>query len=173
MKPGIVNSTEQDIDKIFSLYGDAIGLQKKLFNKHWQSFEVALIKKEIAELRQWKLMVDGAVAGIFAVTYNDPEIWRERDADAAIYLHRIVAAPGFRGNNLVNYIIDWARHHATEKGLTHIRLDTFADNEKLTGHYIKCGFTHVDTVTLQPMVSLPAHYAETPLALFEIKVNDT
>ena len=96
----------------------------------------------------------------------------ERDADPAIYLHRIVTDPGFRGHNLVLKVIEWAKQYAVTNGLSYVRLDAFADNAKLSDHYVNCGFKIIGCVTLQSSDALPKHYAGNPLSLFEIAVND-
>ena len=93
----ILNSTAEDLETIFEFYDMAVEHQKKVFNKHWQGFNVDLVKQEIAENRQYKILVDGKVASVFAVTFSDPQIWEEKDKDPSIYIHRIVTHPDFRG----------------------------------------------------------------------------
>jgi hypothetical protein len=39
-------------------------------------------------------LIDGQIACVWAVTFNDPEIWKN-DQDAAIYIHRIATNPDF------------------------------------------------------------------------------
>ena len=104
----VINSTIEDIDTIFKFYDIAIAYQKTKFNKHWQGFDRELVETEIAEKRQYKILVDGKVACVFAVTFNDAAIWGERDKAPAIYLHRIVTDNTFRGNNFVTAIMKWA-----------------------------------------------------------------
>lgn len=93
----IINSTKEDIKTIFEFYDAAIAYQKIKFNKHWQGFDTALIEKEIKENRQYKIVVDGSIVCIFAITFNDPVIWCEKDKDPAVYIHRIVTHPAFQG----------------------------------------------------------------------------
>src|SRR3954464_5867746 len=97
----IVNSTAGDIKTIFELYDKAIEYQKLVFHKHWKGFDVSLINKEIEEHRLWKIMVDGTVACIFSVAYSDPLIWGKKDSEPALYIHRIVTNPIFRGQGYV------------------------------------------------------------------------
>lgn len=166
----IVNSTANDIDTIFEFYDMAIAHQKKVFNKHWQGFSIDLVKKEIAEQRQYKILVDGVVASIFAVTFNDPEIWGEKDKDPSIYIHRIVTSPNFRGYGFVNNIIDWAKDYSKNHSIQYIRMDTWADNEKLLAYYTGCGFAHVGSIKIEPNSGLPKHYDNISLNLFEIEL---
>ncbi len=166
----IVNSTAADIDTIFAFYDMAVAHQKKVFNKHWQGFNLALITQEVKENRQYKILVEGEVACIFAVTFNDPEIWGEKDLQPSIYIHRIATHTGFRGQGFVNKIIDWAKTYAKQHQIEYIRMDTWADNDKLLAYYTRCGFTHVGLIEVTPNSGLPKHYEGISLNLFEIKV---
>ena len=127
----VLNSKPEDIETIFEFYDMAVAHQKKVFNKHWQGFSRELVQTEIAENRQYKILINDEVAGIFAVTFNDPEIWEEKDAQRSIYIHRIVTHPNFRGYGIVNLIIEWAKEYAQNNQIEFIRMDTWADNEKL------------------------------------------
>jgi GNAT superfamily N-acetyltransferase len=166
----IVNSKAEDINTIFEFYDMAIAHQKKVFNKHWQGFDVELIKNEIAEQRQYKILVNGNVASIFGVTFSDPQIWEEKDKDPSIYIHRIVTHPNYRGYGFVNKIIEWATSYAKSNHIQYVRMDTWADNEKLLEYYTGCGFNHVGSIKIAADSGLPKHYEGISLNLFEIEV---
>ncbi|MEQ1553261.1 MAG: hypothetical protein ABL929_03725 [Ferruginibacter sp.] len=89
--------------------------------KHWQGFDVGLVEKEIAENRQWKIIKNNEVVCVFAITYNDPIIWEEKDKDSAVYIHRIVTHPNYRGNNYVKNIVAWAHIFCKQKEIDFIR----------------------------------------------------
>lgn len=169
MQIQVKNSQISDIDTIFDFYDLAVAHQKKVFNKHWQGFSIDLVKTEIAENRQYKILIDGIVACVFAVTFNDKLIWGDKDADS-VYIHRIVTHPQFRGYSLVKEIIKWAKEFAPANGIKFIRMDTWADNEKLLDYYTSCGFDYVGVVTMEKTDGLPKHYEGISLSLFEIKV---
>ncbi len=169
MQIEVLNSQSTDIDIIFGFYDLAIAHQKKVFNKHWQGFSRELVQTEIAENRQYKILVNGEVACVFAVTFNDALIWGDRDHDS-IYIHRIVTHPDFRGYAFVKEIIKWARQYCLDNDLKYIRMDTWADNEKLLDYYTTCGFEYVGVVTMQKTDGLPKHYEGISLSLFEIVV---
>ncbi|WP_199118458.1 N-acetyltransferase [Pedobacter sp. ASV28] len=167
----VIHSISADIDTIFKFYDLAVAHQKKVFNKHWQGFSRELVQQEIAAARQYQILVGGEVAAIFAITFNDPQIWGEKDHEPAIYIHRIVTHPAFRGYGMVNIIIDWARAYAAKnKQIQYIRMDTWADNEKLLKYYTSCGFEHVGAIEVAKDSGLPKHYEGIALNLFEIKV---
>ncbi|MFC3560896.1 GNAT family N-acetyltransferase [Pedobacter jamesrossensis] len=169
MKIQVQNSQISDIDTIFQFYDMAIAHQKKVFNKHWQVFDRALIETEIADNRQYKILVEGVVACVFAVTFEDKLIWGDKDADS-IYIHRIVTNPEFRGYSFVKEIIKWAKAFAPSKGIKYIRMDTWADNEKLLEYYTSCGFEYVGVIKMEETEGLPKHYEGISLSLFEIKL---
>jgi len=170
----IKQSTASDIDVIFSFYDDAIAFQKTVFKKHWKGFDRDMIEREVAEGRQWKILRDGEIACIFVIEFSDPLIWKEKNADSAIYLHRIVSNSRFRGNNFMLDIISWSQAYAKANHCRFIRMDTWGDNPRLIAYYVKSGFEHVGfsiPETSGASGELPKHYEGTELALFELPVN--
>lgn len=166
-----LRSLPADIDNIFDFYDDAIAFQKTVFKTHWKGFERSLIEKEVEEGRQWKIIKEGRIACIFAVEFSDPLIWREKDADPSIYLHRIVSHSYFRGSNFMLDIIEWAKEYGKSNAIKYVRLDTWGDNPQLMAYYVKSGFTHVGFSTPEPTPSLPKHYAGIELSLFELTID--
>jgi ribosomal protein S18 acetylase RimI-like enzyme len=166
----IENSSAADTDEIFRLYDLAIEFQKKVSEQHWLPFERSLVEKEIAEQRQFKIIIEGKIACIFCIAWNDPLIWGEKDAEPSIYLHRIVTNPEFRGKNFVAEIINWALVFGREKERKYLRMDTWGDNAKLREYYEKCGFEFLGIVKPASPHLLPAHYASITLSLFQIKI---
>jgi GNAT superfamily N-acetyltransferase len=168
----IVNSTPEDIKTIFELYDKAMEYQKLVFHKHWQPFDPLLIQQEIGENRLWKIMVDGSVACIFSIAYSDPLIWGQRDSEPALYIHRIVTNPLFRGQGYVRIIVEWAKEYGQRIGKKYLRMDTWGDNQKLIDYYIDCGFVFVEIITPTNTALLPKHYDGINLSLFEIALEE-
>jgi ribosomal protein S18 acetylase RimI-like enzyme len=166
----ILNSTQQDIPTIFSLYEAATNYQKTKFNRWWQPFDPVMVQREIEEGRQWKILIDGEVACIFAIAFADPEIWGAKNADPAIYIHRIVTHPAFKGRGIMHHIVEWAKEYAKTNNRQYIRMDTWGDNDELVGYYVKCGFSLLGTITPAETGALPAHYNCISLALLQIDV---
>ncbi|MEO5889204.1 MAG: GNAT family N-acetyltransferase [Ferruginibacter sp.] len=166
----IINSKPNDIPAIFKLYDAAIAFQKTKFNKHWQGFDLELVEKEVAENRQYKIVVDDVIACIFAVTFNDALIWGKKDEAPSVYIHRIVTSPAFRGNNFVKSIIEWGIEFGSRNGKQFIRMDTWGDNQKLIDYYTNCGFTFLGLSDVILDDSLPKHYQGVRLSLFEIAI---
>ncbi len=167
----IENSTEADIPDILRLYTEASAHQVKVkATVVWPVIKQELVATEIAENRQWKLMIDGKTACVWAITFEDEQIWQERNADAAIYIHRIATDPEFRGRNFVGTIVEWAMEYAGNLQKDYVRLDTIGENQPLIRHYTKAGFEFLGMFQMKNTDGLPGHYASGNIALFEIKL---
>lgn len=165
----ITNSTTQDINEIFRLYKLATDFQKiKFSGNQWPEFDKTLIAGEIAENRQFKLLMNNEIACIWAIAFSDPQIWKNDDGQSAMYIHRIATNPNFRGNNFVKLIVDWAKKFAINK--KYIRMDTCGENKKLIQHYKNCGFDFLGIKKLEDATGLPKHYQDADVCYFEIKL---
>ena len=162
-------SDHNDFDEIFRLYRLATAYQKTKFHAHWPEFESTLVKNEIDEERQWKLVDQEKIAFVWAITFDDPLIWEERNDDPAMYLHRIAVNPDYRGQKMVQTVIDWAIHYAKSNQKKFLRMDTVGDNEKLINYYKSCGFDFLGLSKLKTTTGLPEHYQNAVVSLFEIK----
>ena len=166
-----LKSTMADLDVIHTLYDAAIALQKARSHVHWLPFDARMVQTEIAEGRQWKIVLEGRIACIFLVADSDPNIWGDSDTEPSIYLHRIVTDPSFRGRNFVMEIVKWCSQEGKTLGKRFIRLDTWSENPRLKELYLKCGFHYVRTVAPSISETLPAHYAGITLDLFEKPID--
>jgi GNAT superfamily N-acetyltransferase len=167
----IIKCTSEDVEKIFALYEDARTLQISKNMVVWPFFEKAFLKKEISEERQWKLIEHGTIACNWTITFEDKDIWEERENGDAIYIHRIVTNPEFRGKNLIKILVNWAKNYAKEMDKKYVRLDTLGNNVKLIEHYTQAGFEFLGMEKLMNTQNLPAHYQKEPnCCLFEIKL---
>ena len=166
-----LNSTTADIEAIYALYDAAIVHQKAVSTMHWLPFDREMVLQEIAEGRQWKIMVDGQIACIFVTTYSDADIWGERDLEPSIYFHRIVTDSAFRGRKFVQEIVNWGKIHGKALGRKYLRLDTWSDNPKLKELYIAAGFTFLGIGPPANPAGLPKHYSTITLAYFEMAIE--
>lgn len=162
----------QDSQTILQLYDAARLLQQQRNMVVWPPFEEAFIQKEINEERQWKLLIDDATACNWAITFEDKEIWEEKDLNDSIFIHRICTNPNQRGNRYIDHIVVWAKQYAAHKGRRFVRLDTLGNNTKLIEHYTSAGFKFLGIVNLTDTSNLPTHYQNEPACcLFEIDLG--
>ena len=165
----IKNVTDSDIEKIFTLYKIASNYQReKKTVIVWPDFDREMVINEIAENRQFKLLVNNEVVCIWAITFSDEQIWEDSNTDSAIYIHRIAVNPNFRGNNYIATITNWAKEYALKKEIQFIRLDTLGENKNLITHYKNAGFHFLGLFNLKNTSNLPEHYKLAPVCLFEI-----
>lgn len=168
----IKNCTLSDADEILALYEAARHLQIQRKMVIWPYFEKSFIEKEIHAGRQWKIVIENAIACNWAITFEDKEIWEDRDKQDAIYIHRICTNPNLRGNRYVAIITEWAKKYADQTGKQYVRLDTLGNNTKLIEHYTSSGFNFLGMFKLTNTASLPGHYQNEPnCCLFEIDLK--
>ena len=168
----IKNSSISDIDEIFKQYLLASQYQQsKKTVIVWPNFDRKMVENEIAEKRQFQLLIDDKIACVWAITFSDPQIWEERNKDRAVYIHRIATNPEYRGNNFVGTIVQWAKTLALKEGLQFIRLDTLGENKKLITYYKNVGFDFLGLFHLKDTSNLPEHYKKAAVSLFEINLH--
>lgn len=166
----IENSQPADLELIFRLFDAAIAYQERNGYELWPRFSETMILEEMSEKRHWKVLAGDCIVGVFSVMYNDPVIWLERDADPAVYLHRIAVNPDFKGKGLMLLIREWAKQHALQQGKSFVRMDTWGTNESLRIYYERCGFDYLGKQQLPETDHGPAHYGGSFLSLFQLKV---
>lgn len=168
----ITNSNLDDITEIFRLYQLARDFQKIQFPENlWPEFDRDFIATEVIENRQFKIVIDNKIACIWAITYNDADIWEEKENNDAIYIHRIATNPEFRGNNFVQMIADWSKDFAKKENKKFVRMDTCGQNDRLINHYKNCGFEFLGMKKLKDSSGLQAHYHNADVCFFEIELK--
>ena len=170
----IKNCLMSDANEILSLYEAARNLQTQKKMVIWPSFEKSFIEREIQEKRQWKIVYHNILACNWAITFEDKEIWGEKEKKDAIYIHRICTNATLRGNRYIDTIVEWSKEYASKTGKQFVRLDTLGNNTKLIEHYTSAGFKFLGMFKLTDTATLPSHYQNEPnCCLFEIDVQAT
>ncbi|MGB3064153.1 GNAT family N-acetyltransferase [Sphingobacterium thalpophilum] len=110
---------------------------------------------------------------LFSVQYADPHIWKEREQGDALYLHRIVVNPKFKGQKQFEKVLHWAREHAQESGFKFIRMDTWADNDRIINYYKSFGFEFIGNHTTGNEAELPIQNRNLKVALLQLELTAT
>src|SRR5690349_3253365 len=139
--------------------------------KVWDSIDIEGLKTDILNNLQYKIVQHNTIICLFSVQFNDPYIWRERDRNDAIYLHRIVVNPLFKGQNQFLKVLTWARNFARSRNLDFIRMDTWADNQKIINYYRSFGFQFIESYKTPNAPELPIQNRNLNVALLEINVQ--
>ena len=166
----IHNTEKNDLPLIFEFFEHSIHYQEKNGYPVWRHYDKNVVVKDVEDKNQYKIIVDSIPAMVFSVRYNDKLIWRDLDQDDAIYLHRIVVNPEFKGRKLFGTILEWAIDHVRKKGLRFIRIDTWAANPTIINYYRSFGFDVIENYTTPDSAELPIHNRNLSLTLLEYKV---
>jgi len=178
MQPGeinnikIYNTTIKDLEIVLWLFEQAMKLQGKNDYKVWEGIDKSALQKDIEERLQYKIVEGSDILGIFSVQHSDPFIWRDRDKGDAIYLHRIVVNPNFKGQKLFQKVLNWAEQFAQQNNLKFVRMDTWADNIKIIDYYRSFGFEFIEAYKTTNAQELPIQNRNLNVALLEMKLND-
>ena len=162
-----MNTVMTDLELIYDLFDHSILFQEKNGFPVWKNYDRSAIINDIQGKNQYKIMIEEEVGIVFSLTYSDKIIWRERDSGDSVYLHRIVVNPKFRGRKLFGEILTWAIDHAKNRGLTSIRMDTWASNTAMVNYYMTYGFERIENYTTPTSEDLPVHNRNLHLTLLE------
>lgn len=163
----ITNSVIQDLEFIYWLFEEAKKFHEENDFPAWKNFDISVLRKDIENKNHYKIVAGDKIVCIFSAIYHDPFIWRERETGDAIYLHRIVVHPNYRGQRSFEKIFQWAIKDAQEKKLRFIRMDTWANNKKIIAYYKGYGFQFLENYTTPDTEELPAQNRNLAHALLE------
>lgn len=165
----VEQTTPNDLKKIFALFDSSIQYQESKGYPVWKNYDQNAIVRDIENGNQYKITSEGKTGIVFSVCYSDPLMWGEQNKDA-VYLHRIVVNPEFKGQKLFGHILKWAIDHAKAKGLSLVRMDTWANNPTIIDYYKSFGFQFLGNRTTPDSVELPVHNRNLTIALLEYKI---
>lgn len=167
----IVPAGTEDLERIYQLFEEAIRYQKQNHYIGWEEIDKNYIQKDVESGLLFKMVREEEIVCIFSVCYRDVLIWREREKADAIYLHRLVLNRKFHGERVFQSVLNWAIASAKEKGMAYIRMDTWAENEKLIGYYKGYGFRFVENYTTADTEDLPVQHRGLNVALLELAIE--
>jgi hypothetical protein len=167
----IVNASPDDINTIYDLFEAAIQFQKNNQYIGWNQYDTHRIQEDVNNGLLFKVTEQDNILCIFSICYDDRLIWREREKGDAMYVHRIVVNQVFKKQKMFPIILDWVTAFALKNNLKFIRMDTWADNEKLIGYYKSHGFAYIETYTTPDTTALPVQHRNLTVALLEWRIR--
>lgn len=167
----VIKTVTGDLNDILWLFKKAMELQGKNGYKVWDNIDEAQLEKEIENGLQYKIVKEKDILCLFSIQYSDPFIWRDRDKNDAIYLHRIVVNPNFRGQKQFEKVLNWAKQFVRTNNRKFIRMDTWADNDKIINYYKSFGFKFIENYTTPDTWELPAQNRNLKVALLEMEIT--
>lgn len=165
--PSIVNTIKSDLGFIYGMFDDAIIYQTKNGFPVWPDYDKEVLKNDIKNKNQFKILINNSIACIFSICYHDKVVWREKDQQDAIYLHRIVVNPKFKGQKLFGKVLEWGKNKSKEMNLKFIRMDTWADNPTIIKYYESFGFKTVGFYTTPDSEELPIQQRNNEIILLQ------
>ncbi|HSQ43782.1 MAG TPA: GNAT family N-acetyltransferase [Ginsengibacter sp.] len=168
----IVNTTRNDLNTILWLFKQAMKLQGRNGYKVWEAIDQTGLERDIDKGLQYKIVQDNNITCVFSIQFNDPFIWGEKDRDHAIYLHRIVVNPNFKGLKQFQKVLDWACNFALQHHLQFVRMDTWADNSKIIEYYKSFGFEFIENYQTTNEMELPIQNRNLNVALLQLKLDN-
>ena len=166
----VIHTEMSDLEQVFGLFDHSIIYQEQKGYPVWRNYDKNAIIRDIETKNQYKVVIDSTTAIVFSVCYFDKLIWRDLDKGNSIYLHRIVVNPEFKGRKLFGTILDWAIEHSKLKGLSSIRMDTWADDPNIIEYYKGFGFAFIENYATPDTKELPVHNRNLILSLLEYKL---
>jgi ribosomal protein S18 acetylase RimI-like enzyme len=105
------------------------------------------IARAYADRGLWIGRRAGRTVATMRTARRDPDMWGD-DAVPALYVHALAIRREqlARGSGLD--LLRWAARAAARDGLTAVRLDCWAENDRLRCYYLRAGFRHVGDVDL-------------------------
>lgn len=167
----IVNTSLGDWGAIMELFQKAMNLQGENGYKVWAAIDEDGLKRDIVEGLQYKIQRSGVLLCIFSIQFSDPFIWQQRDKGDAIYLHRIVVNPEFKGQRQFQQVLNWATAFCIQNDLKYVRMDTWADNAKIIAYYKTFGFEFIENRRTGSQPELPIQNRDIEVALLEMDVH--
>ncbi len=166
----VKNTTLTDLPFIYELFDRSVEFQEKRGYPTWRGYDKETLIADIENKNQYKVLVDSEIGIVFSVCYSDKIIWREMETGDALYLHRMVGNPAFKGQRLFGSVLAWLVSHARQRGFRFVRMDTWADNANIIDYYKGFGFTFIGNYITPDSLELPAHNRLLAVALLEIKL---
>ena len=167
----ITNTILEDYEKVLWLFDQVMVLQGTNGYKVWETIDKESLITEIKNKQQFKIVEDSEILCLFSIQLNDPFIWREKDQNDAIYLHRIAVNPNFKGKKTFQKVLAWAMQFANQNNLKFIRMDTWSDNFKLIDYYKSFGFQFIENYKTSSDSSLPLQNRNLEVALLQLEVK--
>ncbi|HEX2846493.1 MAG TPA: GNAT family N-acetyltransferase [Chitinophagaceae bacterium] len=171
MNYSVTNASTDDLPVIYSLFEEAILFQKENNYTGWKNYDKEFIKSDIQHQLLFKIMLGDDIVCIFSICFNDALIWREKEKNDAVYLHRIVLNRQFKGRKIFQEVLDWAIQFARKEKLKYVRMDTWAENEKIIAYYQRYGFSIIENYTTSGTEDLPVQHRNLNVVLLELNVQ--
>jgi ribosomal protein S18 acetylase RimI-like enzyme len=165
----IIHTEKIDLPFVYHLFDEAILYQKRKNYPVWAGYDKNVLKQDIEDKRAFKIEINDEIAAIFSITLEDMA-WNDDGRKIAIYVHRVVVNPNYKGQKLFGKIVDWLLDYAKTHDLKFVRLDTWHNNPVIIDYYRSFGFELIGFQQYQNTEDIPIQMRGNRSALLEIQL---
>ena len=169
----IKNTSIEELDRSCEIMDKGIAFQKRKGHPHYLTNDRQFHERDILLGQHYTVYVDGEVGGIFSLSFNDKVIWRDKEKGDAVYLHRIITKDEFKGQRLLQHIIDWTIRYTRNQKRKYIRLDTWDNNPPLVDYYKSFGFYISEHFTMPQTDELSVNAWGNDVVLMQLDVSNS
>lgn len=143
----------EDIDPIMELVEAVVPLMNAAGNWQWDHTypNPAVFEKDISLEQLWVADVEGAIAGIAAITTDQDAEYAQVGWDlgeTAIVTHRLAVSPDHQGKGIAVALLQQAEKVAVDRKIPVLRIDTNSKNEATQKLFPKLGYTYAGEINL-------------------------
>ncbi|HEX8328186.1 MAG TPA: GNAT family N-acetyltransferase [Hymenobacter sp.] len=146
-------ATLADVPAILALVKRVVPLMHASGNFQWSADypNEAVFTADIKRCQLWVAELDGALAGVAALTQDQDEEYAQADWDVtepALVTHRLAVDPAAQGKGIAAALLEEAERQAVAQGLRTLRVDTNSENAATQRLFPKLGYRFAGEITL-------------------------
>ncbi len=146
-------ATADDIPALLDLLSRIIPIMHESGNFQWDEHypNATVFGQDIARQQLWLALIDGAIAGLAALTEDQEPEYAQVGFDLnerAIVTHRLAVDPAFRGQGVAVALLNQAEQLAHQRGIRFLRVDTNSENQITQRLFPKLGYRYAGEISL-------------------------
>ena len=146
-------ATVADLPALLALVRRVVPLMQASGNFQWSADypNAEVFTNDIARRQLWVAELDGAVAGVAALTQDQDAEYAQADWDVtvpALVTHRLAVDPAAQGRGVALALMAEAEKQAVGQGLPVLRVDTNSENTATQRLFPKLGYRFAGEITL-------------------------
>jgi ribosomal protein S18 acetylase RimI-like enzyme len=143
----------QDVPALMELVRRIVPLMRATGNHQWDDTypNPDVFYRDIEHSQLWVAELDGAVAGVSAITTDQEHEYANVGWDLsepAITVHRLAVDPAVRGKGIARALMQQAEAVARARSIAVLRVDTNTENEATRRLFPSLGYTLSGEITL-------------------------
>ena len=166
----IINTEKSDLPFVYHLFDEAILYQKKKNYPVWVGYDKTVLDNDVEYKRAFKIVINDKIACIFSITTYDMA-WKDDGLGIAVYVHRLVVNPKYKGQKLFGKVTNWLVDYAKEHQMKLVRMDTWCNNPSIIDYYKTFGFELIGFQQYPNTEDIPIQMRGNRSALLEYRIN--